>query len=327
MEMKKGLRPSPVLLYKNEGETLVFKSIVVPASMRSPLWQHFGFPANENREILTKTKIICCICYAHIAYNRNTTNLSTHLKNKHPEILQEIRNNAKDENEQKCDETSIAAKRFKAEEEMTVNWVYNEHSGDDSKVMTDHPTGITRKTFPKGKKATIYKPKFQITEEYATLSEESSTPSKTFDHHLTDLETNEHEHDNEFIETIQYASIDEDTNEIITEVMDADSVANANRSNDEFLSSAICQNANFSYSPKKIIIATKSTTIKVNDSNTESNTKSRSSDEVMGQIKKFLIKDLCSSSIVDGIGFKEMIAFFSLNADIPTSLQVNTCCY
>lgn len=69
----------PVLIYNDKNEMVPYSKIVVPSSMRSQLWKFFGFPANDKFEILTKKKIVCCLCRAYIAYNKNTTNLSTHL--------------------------------------------------------------------------------------------------------------------------------------------------------------------------------------------------------------------------------------------------------
>lgn len=80
----------PILVYKNPKEIIPFNTIVVPSSMRSPLWKYFGFPANKDREIITKNRIICVLCKISLSYNKNTTNLSTHLKNKHSKLLAEM---------------------------------------------------------------------------------------------------------------------------------------------------------------------------------------------------------------------------------------------
>lgn len=315
MSGSKNLGLRPTLLCKSEEDFMAFKKVVVPSSMRSQLWKHFGFPANENHEILTKSKIVCCICYQMIAYNKNTTNLSTHLNNKHPEMLTKIKKHSRT-GENSMD-APISPKR-RATEQMTVNWYANndiEHSIEPNKIQQQqHPTGITSKAYSRDKKS-IYKPKFQITENMDDLTD---VPDIT-----------EHEHESQFIETIDYADIDihEEDNEIIAEVLDDDdSATHSNRSKDDFLSAqymTIDGNNEVMYenARKKTIIATKSP-LKTN-SNDNNPTESFDYADIMEQMKKFLIKDLVASNIVDGSGFKEMITFFSHNTDIPDSIQVN----
>lgn len=53
--------------------------------MRSNYWKYFGFPADSQSNILTKKKIICNICKTVLAYNKNTTNLKSHINAKHKE--------------------------------------------------------------------------------------------------------------------------------------------------------------------------------------------------------------------------------------------------
>lgn len=54
--------------------------------MRSSHWQYFGFPADAQGNILTKKKIICTLCKSVLAYNKNTTNLKSHINAKHKEF-------------------------------------------------------------------------------------------------------------------------------------------------------------------------------------------------------------------------------------------------
>lgn len=70
-----------------EKHTFIYKKLVVPSTMRSIYWKCYGFPANEDGEILTKVKIVCLLCKTVIAYNRNTSNLRMHLQNKHPQVF------------------------------------------------------------------------------------------------------------------------------------------------------------------------------------------------------------------------------------------------
>ncbi|RZF44183.1 hypothetical protein LSTR_LSTR003823 [Laodelphax striatellus] len=64
-----------------------YDKLVIPASMRSIYWKYYGFPADEDGEIIDRFKIVCTLCKTVIAYNKNTSNLRTHLINKHSQIL------------------------------------------------------------------------------------------------------------------------------------------------------------------------------------------------------------------------------------------------
>ncbi|XP_037940088.1 uncharacterized protein LOC119672971 [Teleopsis dalmanni] len=70
-------------------DNIVYTRTIVPSTMRSPFWKYFGFPSDNSNNILTRKKIICTLCNAAIAYNKNTSNLRTHLIAKHPEKLQQ----------------------------------------------------------------------------------------------------------------------------------------------------------------------------------------------------------------------------------------------
>lgn len=66
---------------------LHFSQLVRPASMRSQYWRYFGFPATRDGVIMTRRKIVCTICQSTVAYNRNTTNLIAHLRNRHRSVI------------------------------------------------------------------------------------------------------------------------------------------------------------------------------------------------------------------------------------------------
>ncbi|XP_017474411.1 PREDICTED: uncharacterized protein LOC108365018 [Rhagoletis zephyria] len=78
--------------YENcvEKQTIEYTHTTVPASMRSPYWKYFGFPSDSANKILTRQKIICTLCGTAITYNKNTSNLRTHLIARHPERLHEM---------------------------------------------------------------------------------------------------------------------------------------------------------------------------------------------------------------------------------------------
>lgn len=75
---------------KHSNGDIRYSSIVTPASMRSSYWKYFGFPADKSQTIITRSKIICKLCKNPIAYNKNTSNLRTHLNAKHPEYTIEL---------------------------------------------------------------------------------------------------------------------------------------------------------------------------------------------------------------------------------------------
>lgn len=76
----------------SEEEHIVYTQTIVPSTMRSTYWKYFGFPGNDNLEILTKSRVVCTICNKVISYNKNTSNLRTHLVAKHPEKMFELNN-------------------------------------------------------------------------------------------------------------------------------------------------------------------------------------------------------------------------------------------
>lgn len=71
-------------------EQIEYTRTVVPSSMRSPYWKYFGFPSDSGNNILTRQKVICTLCSTAIAYNKNTSNLRTHLMSKHVEVFHGI---------------------------------------------------------------------------------------------------------------------------------------------------------------------------------------------------------------------------------------------
>ncbi|XP_036216618.2 uncharacterized protein [Bactrocera oleae] len=89
-------------------ETIEYTHTTVPSSMRSPYWKYFGFPADSTNKILTRQKIICTICGTAITYNKNTSNLRTHLISRHPETLHQMHHHQRQRNPEfsdSCDMT------------------------------------------------------------------------------------------------------------------------------------------------------------------------------------------------------------------------------
>lgn len=71
----------------NEPETYNYSKIIRPTSMRSTYWKFFGFPADESGSIITRRSVICSICGFTLSYNKNTSNLKSHLRSKHPDQM------------------------------------------------------------------------------------------------------------------------------------------------------------------------------------------------------------------------------------------------
>lgn len=71
----------------NEQEVYNYSKIIRPTSMRSTYWKFFGFPADDLGSIITRRSVICSICGFALSYNKNTSNLKSHLRSKHPEQM------------------------------------------------------------------------------------------------------------------------------------------------------------------------------------------------------------------------------------------------
>lgn len=320
----------PVLVYKDPKEIEPYSSIVVPSSMRSPLWKYFGFPADENRVIKIKNRIICSICHVSIAYNKNTTNLSTHLNCKHPEILNTLNANKRKPNEhnaemletsvehkiERFNETLSPSKRSKMTEEVIIDWCSDDDVQIPAKVdIQVHPTGIIEKTFVKDRIL-----KYNRKPVVESIIVETMTEPVV-------IESHDDESDNQYIETIDYDDIHihENDSEFIAEALDTDSTVNMSNHSKTFLSEDFLtmneSNEVLDSSTKEIVITTKFPPKIANKINVKrNNEKEEDSYEVRQQIKKFLIKDLIPTTIVDGSGFKELMGFLSTH--VPNSLQV-----
>ncbi|XP_055376629.1 uncharacterized protein LOC129608885 [Condylostylus longicornis] len=131
-----------------EAETTVeYSKIVVPKGMRSTYWRYFGFPADDNSQIVTKNKILCVLCNTAIVYNKNTTNLRTHLVAKHPDefiaIAQEKRREIfADKSESYYVSTVPQVKKMKSED-GEINIQKNRQQKIDIKISSDLITDFT----------------------------------------------------------------------------------------------------------------------------------------------------------------------------------------
>lgn len=65
-----------------------------PATLKSPIWEHFGFRTTEDngKKIPVSSDTTCKHCFAGVSYNSgNTSNMTTHVKMHHPCIDLSVR--------------------------------------------------------------------------------------------------------------------------------------------------------------------------------------------------------------------------------------------
>lgn len=128
---------------ENNQSVLHYKRLVVPANMRSIYWKCYGFPATDDNEILTRSKIVCLLCKSQMTYNRNTTNLRMHLQNKHKSELAalEVVQPPPSNKAGKLDKRSLRRPR-KSKIDQTVVQVYPV-SPHDEQTSNDMPQYVT----------------------------------------------------------------------------------------------------------------------------------------------------------------------------------------
>ena len=61
-------------------------NIVPNSASKSVVWEHFGFPGNEDGTVANKNVAVCRICKAEMPFKNNTTNLFTHLERHHKDV-------------------------------------------------------------------------------------------------------------------------------------------------------------------------------------------------------------------------------------------------
>lgn len=312
----------PVLVFKDRNETIPYSKIVVPSSMRSPLWKYFGFPADKNNEIITKKKIVCCICRSYIAYNKNTTNLSTHLSCRHPEYLN---NSGKRIRIGQIDEPLISPKRSKTNDisnfDPDSEWCIED---DDSHSQTKdilHPTGIVVKGHVEKNSQQLS----NIIEVFISKADKTH-PKSPEDQSVQMIEDDyefiisRDEQDNkQLIETLNYSNKD------YSEETENNSVEDMAQKNDNFLREEFLTDIHDIAEPT--LYDDKSSQQRVYSRKNEISNKDRDSQEngnidILQQLKIFLIKDLVLSSIVEGDGFKSLLRTLSPNINIPNASEV-----
>lgn len=329
--------PEPILVFRDNNDTIPYSRVVVPSSMRSPLWRYFGFPANDNNVILNRKRIICCICRTQIAYNKNTTNLSTHLHCKHPSVYAEFApKKLKPEN---TDEEEPTSKRARTDEEINVDWFVDENTQLEKNA---HPTGIRAKETIKTINGTLNV--FDDGSPKSTGIKKSMTLDENFELVITAQTTDT---STDFIETLDYNSKDymELVNENCDEIMvEAEQLAEEPDDGGtgksgylarDFFESFTENTSNGTFEPPIVNKApAKSHALKVETIDVRQSPRSNQTEkrrpmkavanvtDITGHLKKFLVTDVVPPSILDGLGFKELIQSLVSNVHIPTSATV-----
>lgn len=90
--MSEEIPASPVALgdlkYEDMGQ-LNFSKLYSP-KMKSVYWRYFGFPSNDNNEVITKQNVVCIKCHKVLTNHGNTTNLRAHLQHRHKDLFKEL---------------------------------------------------------------------------------------------------------------------------------------------------------------------------------------------------------------------------------------------
>lgn len=308
-----------------------YQKLVVPASMRSQYWRYFGFPADDSNNIITRTKIVCCICRRQIAYNKNTTNMSTHLIARHIDIMHkhfpnDIKPTPSHAKRPKLSKTAQASaslnKRIKKEEIEAEPW------SDDDTFTKNRAQPETKST----DRAGSVEENSEIVRVFVT-NEDDVELIETLDYgecsgifgldspHFSGEEPNE-SNDHEFMnEEYLLTNVNAD-NEVSSHVTSQDG-----DDDNKIMIDVYVDNAN-KRSPKKSnadVGGAKEKLVKYQKELQESS-KRLSEAEVADALKNFIVSDIMSPSIVDGVGFRSLLKNISGRVDIPipNSTKVNT---
>ncbi|XP_068151391.1 uncharacterized protein Dref [Drosophila tropicalis] len=68
---------------------LNFSKLYSP-KMKSVYWRYFGFPSNDNDEVITKQNVVCIKCHKVLTNHGNTTNLRAHLQHRHKDLFKAL---------------------------------------------------------------------------------------------------------------------------------------------------------------------------------------------------------------------------------------------
>ena len=74
-----------------EDETEPEVELVAKRKTITPVWKHFGFEADEEDKPQSPDRPICCVCQQGVAAkDGNTSNLYSHLKDRHPGLYLQV---------------------------------------------------------------------------------------------------------------------------------------------------------------------------------------------------------------------------------------------
>lgn len=319
---------SPILIYKNKNEMIPFSKLVVPPSMRSRYWKFFGFPADESNNILTRTKVVCGICKSYIAYNRNTTNLSTHLNAKHPEYIKKYFS-SEDKSQLKRrltgrslnNETNI--KHSKSNDSDSDLWCAKDDMKNEISLLKSkpqqHPTGITTKECIRSSSdvpntssivTSIDDNEFIESLDYTTTNEYIDIVITETQSYSDGVEDSQERISNDFLSEEEYLSP--------MNIIDVDSKPQLGECEyDEDVNSYATNHSQETASKTSIDINKNTENLEQNSTMTELS-KTENRPDILQQIKKFLICDLESCALTQGNGFKQMIAALTQETEFPS---------
>ncbi|XP_034668894.1 uncharacterized protein LOC117901991 [Drosophila subobscura] len=82
--------PLPVNEIKYEDVSQLNFSKLYSPKMKSVYWRYFGFPSNDNNEVITKQNVVCIKCHKVLTNHGNTTNLRAHLQHRHKDLFRDL---------------------------------------------------------------------------------------------------------------------------------------------------------------------------------------------------------------------------------------------
>lgn len=337
---------TPILVYKEKNEIVPYAKIVVPNTMRSPYWKFFGFPADEGNNILTRTKIICCLCRTYIAYNKNTTNLITHLNARHQDIVEQYYTR----DESASSDTCVPSKRLKLHENMKSKSSVFGSLKSAYLSNGEHPTGISIKetTSP----VTSVNIKMEENSQYhVSVKEEMKDENLYFMNSNEDVESldeesievircneedfqqgacvtqNSADEDHQVVEFLdeEYLSVNELDHGISARSDCQEEEINShlvNESSVTELPTSISKNqelnSNFGSKQPYFKLAKRSPKLELKMCVYKSI-------DLIHDLKQFLISDLIEPNIVEGTGFRQLIQSILKSSQLPNKAEVCFC--
>lgn len=317
--------PAPMTVHDSQ---IPFHDLVIPASMRSKYWRFFGFPGDESKNIISREKIVCAICRRQIAYNKNTTNLSTHLIARHMDIMREYfpedisQATAKVRKAKQFPRPRTLNKRVKLEKPDGDQW--------NDTAYTQQPMKQTQKLL----KQCDVKAEPTNNESIRVLvtTEDGEEFIESLDYEMFEVESHSmtgyedatvHENEDDFLneEYLVTNAVAETDSSTKADAVHDDSVSDNNKRT----SIDVQRDKSYRRLVKRAIgevniAPSKSAT----DEAEASNRNNIGEVEVTDAIKNFIVSDILSPAMVDGNGFRTLLTTVSGQVDIalPDSAKV-----